>query len=126
MIPQLNHRKEFQIIKQKLAESKAMISITSQQCTIESLQEVLRQKPLGIHFSGHGIQNTFENVGEAHYMFKNEGDFLLLETHEGDSKLVSRQKLQHLISVASCKLEFVVVATCHSEFVGRIFLDAGA
>lgn len=37
MIAQLNHRKEFQTIKQKLAESKAMISITSQQCTIESL-----------------------------------------------------------------------------------------
>lgn len=37
MIAQLNHRREFQIIKQKLAESKSAISITSQQCTIDSL-----------------------------------------------------------------------------------------
>ena len=25
-----------------------------------------------------------------------------------------------------CQLDFVVVATCHSEFVGRIFQQAGA
>ena len=25
-----------------------------------------------------------------------------------------------------CELEFVVVATCHSEFVGKIFQEAGA
>ena len=37
MIAQLNHKKEFAIIKQKLAESKAKIAITGQQCTIESL-----------------------------------------------------------------------------------------
>lgn len=27
---------------------------------------------------------------------------------------------------SNCQLEFVVVATCHSEFVGKIFLEAGA
>lgn len=31
-----------------------------------------------------------------------------------------------MIITAQCKLDFVVVATCHSEFVGRIFLEAGA
>jgi len=31
-----------------------------------------------------------------------------------------------LILSTKCELEFVVVATCHSEFVGRIFLEAGA
>jgi len=45
---------------------------------------------------------------------------------EGDGRLVSRQRLQNLINSSCCKLKFVVVATCHSEFVGRIFLDAGA
>lgn len=126
MIAQLNHRKEFQIIKQKLTESKTSISIMSQQCTDDKLTEVLRQRPLGLHFSGHGLENTFSNVGEVHYQQKTEGDFLLLETEEGDGKLVSRAKLQKLIRNHCSKLEFVVVATCHSEFVGRIFLDAGA
>lgn len=87
---------------------------------------MLRKKPLGIHFSGHGIQNNYESLGDTHYQYKNEGDFLLLETLQGDSKLVSKNKLQRLINAAQCKLEFVVVATCHSEFVGRIFLEAGA
>lgn len=70
-----------------------MINIIKEQCTITNLQEILRKKPIGIHFSGHGIQNTYENVGDMHYQHQNEGDFLLLETLEGDSKLVSRQRL---------------------------------
>ena len=50
----------------------------------------MMRRPLGIHFSGHGILNTFEQVGDYHYLHKDEGDFLLLETEEGDSQLVSR------------------------------------
>jgi hypothetical protein len=43
------------------------------------------RRPLGIHFSGHGILNTEESVGDYHFEHKDEGDFLLLETDEGDS-----------------------------------------
>jgi hypothetical protein len=38
-----------------------------------------------MHFSGHGILNNFESVGDYHYAHKDEGDFLLMETAEGDS-----------------------------------------
>ena len=48
------------------------------------------RRPLGIHFSGHGIPNTVDAVGDYHTMHKDEGDFLLFETNEGDSQLVSR------------------------------------
>jgi hypothetical protein len=75
-----------------------------QQSTIEKLTEVLSQRPLGLHFSGHGIENTFSNVGDMHYEQRDEGDFLLLETEEGDSKLVSRSKLQKLIFQFTNKL----------------------
>jgi len=67
-----------------------------------------------------------EQVGDYHYLHKNEGDFLLIENNEGDSHLISRKMLRELILSTKCELDFVVVATCHSEFVGRIFLEAGA
>jgi hypothetical protein len=50
----------------------------------------LQDRPQGIHFSGHGIPNTPEQVGDYHYQHKDEGDFLLMETTEGDSSLVSQ------------------------------------
>lgn len=67
-----------------------------------------------MHFSGHGIQNTLD-LGELFY-FENQGkgDFLLLETTDGDSQLVSRDRLKEIILKADVKLEFVVVLTCHS------------
>lgn len=83
-------------------------------------------KPTGLHFSGHGLLNTFESVGDYHFLHKDEGDFLLIENIESDSHLISRKMLRELILATKCELEFVVIATCHSEFVGRIFLEAGA
>ena len=54
-VPQLNYEKEFSIIRDKMAESRHAIRYFKRQCTVESLQEVLSLKPLGMHFSGHGI-----------------------------------------------------------------------
>ena len=42
------------------------ITITKRQCTTESFRQVLMRRPLGIHFSGHGILNNFESVGDYH------------------------------------------------------------
>ena len=58
---------------------------------------------------------------EFHEQHKDEGDFLVLESSNGSSELVSRKQLQKMIEQNKCKLEFVFVATCHSEFVGKIF-----
>ena len=57
---------------------------------------------------------------------KDQGDFLVLENDKGSSELVSREQLKKMIRQNKCDLEFVFVATCHSEFVGRIFQQAGA
>jgi hypothetical protein len=34
--------------------------------------------------------------------------------------------LKKIVQESNCKLDFVFMATCHSEFAARIFLDAGA
>ena len=87
---------------------------------------MLKQKPLGMHFSGHGIQNKKDSFDAEFYeKNKDKGDFLLLETETGDGQLVSKEQLKNIIDKAECNLEFVVVLTCHSQFVGEIFLQAG-
>lgn len=62
-IPQLNYAREFNIIHDKMKESKLAIKYIKRQCTVDSIQEVLSKKPLGMHFSGHGIKCT-ESLGE--------------------------------------------------------------
>ena len=67
IVPLLNYEKEYMKIKERLENAKCQIIITKRQCTIESFRQILTRKPLGIHFSGHGIKNTYETVGEFHY-----------------------------------------------------------
>ena len=88
-VPQLNYVKEYAKIKERLEANKCQIQITNRQCTVQSLSQILQRKPCGLHFSGHGIQNNYESVGDYHYEHKEEGDFLLFETEKGDSQLIS-------------------------------------
>ena len=40
-VPQLNHRKEFNIIKEKMEQSKIAIRYAKRQCTVESIIEII-------------------------------------------------------------------------------------
>lgn len=57
---------------------------------------------------------------------KGQGDFLVLENEKGGCELVSREQLKKMIRQNKCELDFVFVASCHSEEVGTIFQQAGA
>jgi len=39
---------------------------------------------------------------------------------------VDERQLQEIISRSNTDLEFVFVASCYSEFAGKVFLNAGA
>ena len=103
--------------------------ITKRQCTTTSLNEILAKNPMGIHFSGHGVLNSPEALGAEFFeQYKGQGNFLLLETEDGGGNLVSTQTLKQMVTknYKHHSLQLVVVATCHSEFVGEIFQEAGA
>ena len=56
-------------------------------------------------------------------------DFLLFEDKLGRAEVVSCDFLTEIINKSYSgdnKLEFVFVASCHSEVVGEVFLNAGA
>jgi hypothetical protein len=55
-----------------------------------------------------------------------DGNYLLFESEDGEGELVSEKMLQEFIQSSNTNLEFVFVASCYSEFAGKIFLNAGA
>lgn len=86
---------------------------------------MLNRKPKVLHISCHGIRNNEETIGLDYKAYKNDGDFLLLERENGEGELVSAKQLKKLIRLYSVQLDLVFVAACKSEFVGRIFQNAG-
>ena len=90
-----------------------------QQATQSNLTRILTSNPLSLHFTGHGVEANETSI-------KNEGNCLIFETEDGEADLVTEKLLTELIQQSDTKLEFVYVASCHSEFAGEIFLNAGA
>ena len=87
---------------------------------------MLNRKPKVLHISCHGIRNNEQTIGLDYKAYRNDGDFLLLERENGEGELVSAKQLRKLIKLYTVKLDLVFVAACKSEFVGRIFQQAGA
>ena len=50
---------------------------------------------------------------------------LLLEYEDGEAEQVSEQQLYEMIQSSHTDIEFVFVASCYSEFAGKVFLKAG-
>lgn len=84
-----------------LHNTKNAVQVKQIRATVEKFINVLNEKPIGLHFSGHGIE-------------KREGDCLVFETNEGCSHFISEEKLKQDLEVTSCKLRFVTIMSCHS------------
>jgi hypothetical protein len=79
------------------------------QGTLTRLQHVLSDKPVGLHFSGHGD-------------FRDNG-YLVFEDNDVSAHKVFQKELKEIIKQSS--LQFVFISTCHSQFAGEIFLNTG-
>ena len=51
---------------------------------------------------------------------------LVFEDNTGAAQLVSQVLLKDILATYEFKFELVFVSSCHSEFVGDIFFNAGA
>lgn len=87
------------------------------QATIENLTMILAEKPLALHFTGHGTETKVGGKIE---------NYLMLEHFDGEAEHLSEEQLGSIIKASKAELEFVFVASCYSEFAGKIFLNAGA
>lgn len=81
---------------------------------------------MALHFSGHGVENSVENLGQYSILTKEKGNVLLLEDSIGKTNYYFEKELEDLVKVRENKFEVVFVSSCHSEFAGKVFLNAGA
>ena len=93
---------------------------------IENFRSTVTDWPIVLHFSGHGIENNQENLGNEAALFQGKGNILLLEDWNGKSHYFFEEDLKTLVDISKNKFEVVFVSSCHSEFAGKVFLNAGA
>ncbi|CDW87037.1 UNKNOWN [Stylonychia lemnae] len=133
ILDEISFKDEFMGIQQALQTDQTLIKYRYQLATIQNLRDCLRQEPIGIHFSGHGLQNdkqVLKNLASIKYLkeIENQGDILVFENQKSGSSffLFEKQLSKLLVLHMKKELQFVVVASCHSQKCGEIFKKAGA
>ena len=94
--------------------------------TRENFRSIICDWPSVLHFSGHGIENTLQNIGDDYLFNSDKGDILLLENESGMSDYYYKNELMTLLEIWKYKFEVVFVSSCHSQFAGQVFLESGA
>ena len=94
--------------------------------TVSNLRSTITDCPIALHFSGHGIENTAENLGIDYFLTKNKGNILLLEDERGMSDYFFEEDLKYMIEMSQNSFEVVFVSSWYSQFAGEVFLNAGA
>ena len=124
-MPQLNFNKEFEGIEKALEESRMQLNYQKTVATLDNLPDILIRNPFVLHFSGHGVKNNYESIGNESVLREGEGDMLLFEDSKCWGVLLSEKNLKTILERCRTDIKWVVVLSCHSEFIGNIFFNAG-
>ena len=80
---QLDYQTEIKNIEKHLRGVNHEIRYKIDVATPSNFRSVIQDAPLAIHFTGHGMRNTKENLGNLWTFSKDKGDILLLEDENG-------------------------------------------
>lgn len=125
-IMQLDYLTEINDILGVCSDIKHELKYSMKVATISNFRSTLTDHPIALHFSGHGIQNTPESLGNEYYLNKDKGNILLLEDEQGMSDYLFEEDLKYMINLSKTVFEVVFVSSCYSQFAGEVFLNAGA
>jgi hypothetical protein len=78
-LPPLDCKKEFAQIERALKDCNTNVQYTKMVATLSNISDILIQSPYVLHFSGHGIKNSYEFIGTYASLHRNEGDMLVFE-----------------------------------------------
>lgn len=125
-VMQLNCQSEIEDILGSLRSLNYNLRYRVAVATRDNLRQTVIDCPVALHFSGHGVENNVESLGQTSVLTKDKGNLLLLEDKDGQTVYYFEEDLKTLVEVSKNKFEVVFVSSCHSEFAGKIFLNAGA
>jgi hypothetical protein len=125
-IMQLDYLNEISDIIKVCKKMKHEMKFKTDVATVSNMISVITDGPIALHFSGHGIQNAPENLGSDYALHKNKGNILLLEDEQGMADYFFEEDIRNMIEMTQTTFEVVFVSSCHSQFAGEVFLNAGA
>ncbi|CAI2380040.1 unnamed protein product [Moneuplotes crassus] len=131
-IMQLDYRNEITGIEKALSEVQHEIKYKINVATISNFRSIIADAPFALHFTGHGVPNNRQSLGESYNFYKDKGNILLLEDEKGMADYLFENDLKRLVKISKANranthnYEVVFVSSCHSEFAGKIFQASGA
>ena len=125
-IMQLDYLTEIDDILKVCSRRKYEMKYKIDVATVSNLRSTITDWPIALHFSGHGIENTSDNLGSEYAIFRGKGNILLLEDEHGMADYFFEEDLKHMIEMSKNTFEVVFVSSWYSQFAGEVFLNAGA
>ena len=125
-IMQLDYLTEINDILKVCSRMKYEMKYKIDWATTSNTRSMITDGPIALHFSGHGIENKLQNLGSDYILNKDKGNILLLEDEHGMSDYFFEKDLKYMIEMSQWNFEVVFVSSCHSQFAGEVFLNAGA
>ena len=104
---------EFQKIVSHINRLKKRILYKKLVATTKNFEETLKDQPIALHFSGHGVR---ESEDSSHLIFENA---------EGKVEKVSLEDMKTMLSKQIVPIKFIFISACHSEKIGILFYQAG-
>ena len=123
-MPKIDYHAEYNYVYQSLKSTNKNIKIRKICATYNNLVKVLTEGTIALHFAGHGIKNSKDFFNDQNV--KNEGDILIFEKEDGTPYYLTEKILKNLLDTSGAEIEFVFVASCHSEKTARLFHTLGA
>lgn len=87
---------------------------------------MLNDNPVGLHFSGHGFKCDWPMIKNSKRLRSvKKGDLLMFEKLDGGGMPFFRDDFKKVLTdLKDLSLEFVVINSCHSEEIGKVFAES--
>jgi hypothetical protein len=125
--PKIDYHRESQLVLRSLKSTNKNIRYKGIVGTYTNIQQILNEGTVALHFAGHGARNHEDFFCQLDGSVKGQGDFLIFENQEdGTPYYLSQTRLKTLIQESESEIQFVFIASCHSEKTAILFREAGA
>lgn len=127
-IDRLDCKEEYQTLVSAFKKGNRAIRHMKCVATLRNLENVLNAKPRVLHLSAHGVIMIGKFEEDKDYVISPSFReyYILFENEMGCGNHVHPKALADLLAKHQSLPEVVFVSSCHSKYIGQVFLAAGA